>query len=93
MYNRLYGLGYGMNAAGPFLGFHWIGWLVGALIVAGLVVAIVLSLKAHRAAKAVAVREHTADGTASALALLKERLARGEITEAEYDRLKTKIEA
>ncbi|MBP7096928.1 MAG: SHOCT domain-containing protein [Spirochaetia bacterium] len=82
-----------MSAAGPFFGFHWIGWLVGALFVAGLVVAIVLSVKAQRAAKSGAVREGTADGTASALALLKERLARGEIAEAEYDRLKAKIES
>ncbi|MBN1241118.1 MAG: SHOCT domain-containing protein [Spirochaetales bacterium] len=92
MYNRMYGLGYGMNAAGPFFGFPWFVWALGALLVAGVVVAIVLSVKANRAAKSGAVREHTADGTASALAALKERLARGELAETEYDRLKAKIE-
>ncbi len=92
MYNRMYGLGYGMNAAGPFFGIHWIGWILGALVVAGIVVALVLSIRAHRAAKAGGGALPTAEGTASALAVLKERLARGDIAEAEYDRLKAKIE-
>jgi uncharacterized membrane protein len=92
MYNRMYGLGYGMNAAGPFFGFPWFLWLIGALFVAGLVVAIVLSVKAHRAAGAGSRHAASAEGTAAALAVLKERLARGEIDDAEYDRIKAKIE-
>lgn len=93
MYNRMYGLGYGMNAAGPFFGFPWFFWVIGALFAAGLVVAIVLSVKARRAAGSGSRHEATAEGSASALVLLKERLARGEIADAEYDRLKAKIEA
>lgn len=63
-------------------GFAWLAAFAVALLVAALVLLFALPLLKHR---------HTS--TSEALRILDERLARGEITEEEYKRLKKLLES
>jgi putative membrane protein len=84
-----YGYGYGMMGPGwgygMMGGWPWIWWIVGIAVVVGLVVTVVV-LATSRA------RRGTATTGETPLEILKKRLARGEITKEEFDKLKQDVQ-